>query len=359
MERRLAKIKARIKNEGIDAFLVTNLKNVRYLSGYTGSNGYIFIARRMHFFTDFRYQEQVKHEVTPKARTHIITKGFGEKLASLTELKKLTRIGFEADNMTISDLQRLKKELGKVGRFKWVPAKGWVEELRGIKDSEEVALIAKAARITDKTLAEVLDLVKPGVTERELAAEIAYRFQRYTGLEPAFSSIVASGPNSALPHAKPTVRRLRKGDLVTFDIGSQWKGYSSDLTRTVVIGKASKKQKDIYSIVLRAQQHALDGIRAGIDSRKADALARDVITQAGYGSYFGHALGHGVGLETHDGLRMAATSKGRIPAGAVVTVEPGIYLPGWGGVRIEDLVYVTADGVRILSSSPRKKLIEL
>ncbi len=359
MERRLSKIKTRIKKEGLDGLLVTNLKNVRYLSGYTGSNGYVFIARRMHFFTDFRYQEQVKHEVIPKALIHIITKGFANKLAELAELKNVAGIGFEADHMTISALQRLKKDLGKVGRFKWIPTKGWVQELRNIKDSEEVALIARAARITDETLAEVLDLVKPGVTERELAAEIAYRFQRYTGLPPAFSSIVASGPNSAMPHARPTARKLRKGDLVTFDLGAQWKGYSADMTRTIVIGKASKKQKDIYSIVLRAQKRALDGIRAGMDFRKADALARDVIKEAGYGPYFGHSLGHGVGLETHDGLRIAPTSKDKIPGGAVVTVEPGIYLPNWGGVRIEDLVYVTADGVRILSSSPRAKLAEL
>ncbi|TET21328.1 MAG: aminopeptidase P family protein [Candidatus Stahlbacteria bacterium] len=359
MEPRLAKIRRRIKKEGLDGLLITNLKNVHYLSGYTGSNGYLFIARRMHFFTDFRYQEQVKREVTPKALTHIITEGFSEGLASLTELKNVTKIGFEADHLTVSTLQRLKKRLRKVGKFKWVPTKGWVQELRNIKDSEEVALIAKAARITDKTLAEVLDLVKPGVTERELAAEIAYRFMRYTGLPPAFAPIVASGPNSAMPHAKPTARKLRKGDLVTFDLGAQWKGYSADMTRTVVVGKASKKQKDIYSIVLRAQQHALDGIHAGIDSKAADAIARDVIKEAGYGSYFGHALGHGVGLEIHDGLRIAATSKDKIPAGAVVTVEPGIYLPGCGGVRIEDLVYVKADGVRILSSSPRAKLAEL
>jgi Xaa-Pro aminopeptidase len=359
MESRLAKIRRKIKKEGLDGLLITNLKNVRYLSGYTGSNGYVFIARRVHFFTDFRYQEQVKREVTTKAQTHIITKGFSKKFASLAELKNVTRIGFEADHMTISALQRLKKDLAKVGRFKWIPTKGWVQELRNIKDPEEVKLIAKAARITDKTLAEVLDLVKPGVTERELAAEIAYRFMRYTGLPPAFSSIVASGPNSAMPHATPTTRKLRKGDLVTFDLGAQWKGYSADMTRTVVLGKASKKQKDIYSIVLRAQKRALDGIRAGIDCMKADALARDIIKEAGYGEYFGHALGHSVGLETHDGLRIAPTSKGKIPSGAVVTVEPGVYIPNWGGVRIEDLVYVTADGVRILSSSPRKKLIEL
>lgn len=359
MDQRLAKIKRRMKKDGLDGLLITNLKNVRYLSGYTGSSGYVFIARRMYFFTDFRYAEQTKREVTPRAVTHIVTKGFGEKLASLSELKHLTRIGFEADHLTVSALDRLKKSLSKVGRFKWVPTKDIVAQMRTIKEPEEVELIAKAARITDKTLKEVVPMIKPGVAERDLAAEIAYRFLKYTGLSPAFSTIVASGPNSAMPHAKPTSRKLREGDLVTIDLGAQWKGYSADMTRTFVIGKASNKQKEVYNLVLRAQQRALRDIHAGIDSKQADSLARDVITQAGYGEYFGHALGHGVGLDTHDGLRLAQTSKGKIPLGAVVTVEPGVYIPNWGGVRIEDLVYVTKDGVRILSSSPRKKLIEL
>ena len=359
MDQRLAKIKRMMKKDGLDGLLISNLKNVRYLSGYTGSNGYIFIARRIHFFTDFRYAEQIKHEVVPKAVTHIITKGFGEKLASLAELRNVIRIGFEADHLTVSTLDRLKKALRKAGKFKWVPTKNLVAQMRIIKELEEAELIAKAARITDKTLKQVLPMIKTGVTERDIAAEIAYRFLKYTGLGPAFSTIVASGPNSAMPHAKPTGRKLREGDLVTIDLGAQWKGYSADMTRTFVIVKASKKQKEIYSIVLRAQQRALRGIHAGMEKKAADALARGVITEAGYGDYFGHALGHGVGLDTHDGLRLAQTSKGKIPLGAVVTVEPGIYIPNWGGVRIEDLVYVTKDGVRILSSSPRKKLIEL
>lgn len=359
MEQRIRRIKARMKKEGLDAFLVTNLKNVRYLSGYSGSNGYLYIGKQVHFFTDFRYAEQSKREVVPQARIHIPSKGFYEELSELGELKHVSRVGFEANHMTVSFLADLQKKPAKAARFKWMPLRGWVEKLREVKDDEEVGNIARAAKITDKTLKEVLPLVKPGVRERELAAEIAYRFMRYTGLAPAFSTIVASGSNSAMPHAHPTGRKLRKGDLVTFDMGAQWKGYASDLTRTVVIGKASKKQKEIYGIVLRAQQRALDGIHAGIPLAEADALARDVITRAGYGEYFGHSLGHGVGLETHDGVRLAQTAQGKLPAGAVVTVEPGIYLPRWGGVRIEDMVYVAKDGLVVLSSSPRSKLLEL
>lgn len=356
MEQRIRRIKARMKKEGLDALLVTNLTNVRYLSGYSGSNGYLYIGKQVHFFTDFRYAEQSKHEVVPQAEIHILSKSFYEELAALSELKNVAKIGFEANHVSVSFLTELQK---KLRRLKWVPIRGWVEELRDVKDDKEVEFIARAAKITDKTLKEVLALVKPGVRERELAAEIAYRFMRYTGLAPAFSTIVASGPNSAMPHAKPTGRKLRKGDLVTFDLGAQWKGYSSDLTRTVVLGKATKKQKEIYSIVLRAQQHALDGLHAGIQLDKGDALARNVIVQAGYGEYFGHSLGHGVGLETHDGIRLAQSSKGKLSRGSVVTVEPGIYLPGWGGVRIEDLVYVAKDGLRVLSCAPRSKLLEL
>ncbi len=359
MEQRLSKIKSRMKKEGLDAFLVTNLTNVRYLSGYTGSNGTLLIASKTHFFTDFRYQEQVKHEVTPKATIHIVTRGLVDTLASMPEVKSLKKIAFESDYVTVSLIEFLKKALKKLGHFQWVPVKGFVEDLRKIKDEEEIGLIQRAASVTDKTLAEVLELTKPGVTEQELSAEIAYRFMRYTGEAPAFSSIVASGPNSAMPHAHPTNRKLRKGDFVTFDIGARWKGYSADLTRTYVMGKAMARHKEIYSIVLSAQKKALDGIHAGMQAKEADALARGVINDAGYGEFFGHALGHGVGLETHDGISMSARSAIRVPDGAVVTVEPGIYIPGWGGVRIEDLVLVTRNGVKLLSHAPRSKLIEL
>lgn len=348
--------------EGLDGFLVSNLKNVHYLSGYTGSSARMYVGRRTHFFTDFRYQEQSKKEVTPKAVIHIIKKAYATELADLTEIRNARnglRIGFESSSMSVASLGQYKKVLRKVTRMKWIPTGSMVEKLRQIKEPQEVEHIARAAKITDKVLKEVVALVKPGVSERDLSAEISYRFMKYTGLAPAFSTIVASGPNSAMPHAKPTARKIRKGDLLTFDLGAQWKGYSADLTRTFVVGKPTKKHRAIYRIVLDAQQRALENMRAGMSLAETDALARDVISQAGYGEFFGHSLGHGVGLDTHDGLRLAQSSTGKLPLGAVVTVEPGIYLPGWGGVRIEDLVYVEKTGLRILSSSPRKKLIEL
>jgi len=359
MEHRLRRFKSRMKREGLTGFLVTDLRNIRYLTGFTGSSAVLFVGRRPHFFTDFRYQEQSKQEVTPKAVIHIIKRSYPEELASLSKLKGVERMGFEAGAITVASLANFKKKMGKAARLKWVPTKGLIEELRLVKDSDEIELIAKAARITDKTFAEVLALVKPGVSERDLAAEIVYRFQRRTGLPPAFPSIVASGPNSALPHAKPTTRKLRKGDFVTFDIGCQWKGYASDFTRTVVIGKATAKHKEIYAVVREAHRRALDGIRAGVSCKAADALARDYITDKGYGEQFGHSLGHGVGLNVHEAPRLSALSKEKLRPGSVVTVEPGVYLPGWGGVRIEDLVLVTKEGVRILSATPREKLLEL
>lgn len=358
MEHRLRKLKNRMKKEGLDGFLVTNLLNVHYLTGFTGSSAFLFIGRRVHFFTDFRYQEQSKKEVTPKAVVHITPKGFIEELTALKELANVTRLGFEALHLTVSFLDVLKKKLRKVAKLKWTPTKGLVEEMRVVKDTDEIELIAKASSITDKTFAEILPLIKPGVTERDLAAEIVYRFQKYTGLPPAFPAIVASGPHSAMPHAKPTNRKLKAGDFLTFDMGCKWKGYASDFTRTVVIGKATDKHKEIYSIVRKAQRRAIEGIRAGISSKAADALARDHITEKGYGERFGHGLGHGVGLNVHEAPRLAAFSNGKLRAGSVVTVEPGIYLPDWGGVRIEDLVVVTKDGVRILSKTPRDKLLE-
>jgi len=359
MEQRLRKLKTKMKRKGLDALLVTDLRNVRYLSGFTGSSAALFVGRRVHFFTDFRYQEQSRKEVSAKAMIHITTKGVAAELASLPELKQIAKIGYEGVHLTCSLLENLKKKLSKAGKFKWVSTANMVEDMRVVKEAEEIALIARAASITDKVFAEILPLIKPGVAEMDLSAEIIYRFMRYTGLPPAFSTIVASGPNSAMPHARPTKRKLRKGDFLTFDMGCQWKGYASDFTRTVVIGKATKKHTEIYNIVLQAHQLAIKGIRAGITTRAADSLARDHIAEQGYGKYFGHSLGHGVGLNVHEAPRLAALGNGKIKSGSVVTVEPGIYLPGWGGVRIEDLVVVTAQGVKILSKSPRNKLVEL
>ncbi|MBN2379456.1 aminopeptidase P family protein [candidate division WOR-3 bacterium] len=358
MEHRIRRLKNIIKKEGLDGFLITNLLNVRYFTGFTGSSAICLVGKRTHFLTDFRYKEQSKKEVFPQAVIHIATEGFIEELAAIEELPSLTSLGFEAHHITVSSLDAIKKKLRKVGNFKWIPTKGIVEEMRTIKDEQEIELISNAARITDKTFAEIKPLIKPGVSERDLAAEIAYRFLKYTGLPPAFSTIVASGPNSAMPHAKPTTRKLKIGDFVTFDMGSMWKGYASDFTRTIVIGKATPKHNEIYSIVEKAQSLALVGIRAGITSKAADALARDHITRMGYGEFFGHSLGHGVGLNVHEEPRLAALGNNKLKPGAVVTVEPGIYLPNWGGVRIEDLVVVTKDGVRILSRTPRDKLLE-
>lgn len=359
MERRLRKLKQKMKRKGLDALLVTGLKNVSYLTGYSGSSARLFVGRRAHFFTDFRYQEQSRKEVISKAVIHIIKKGYAAEIASLTEVAdRELRAGFEAAQVTVQELGSYRKAFRKVARVKWIPTTDMVEELRLVKDPDEIELIARAASITDKTYKEVLALIKPGITERALAAEIDYRFLKYSGLPPAFSTIVASGPNSAMPHAKPTTRKLRNGDFVTFDMGAQWRGYASDFTRTVVIGKASAKHREIYAIVGEAQRRAVAGIKAGITSKAADALARDYISRKGYGEYFGHSLGHGVGLHVHEAPRLASASNGKIPAGAVVTIEPGIYLPGWGGVRIEDLAVVTRQGSRVLSKVTRK-LIEI
>jgi len=358
VEQRIRKIKSKIKKNGLDSLLVTNLLNVRYLTGFSGSNGTVFIGRRLHFFTDFRYKEQSKKEVTDKAVIHITTRGLTDALASIKEIGSAEKLGFESEHMTVASLNFLKKRIRKVSKAKWTPTGGIVEEMRQIKDEDELTLIAKAASITDKTFKEITTLIKPGVSERDLAAEIDYRFLKYTGLPPAFSTIVASGPNSAMPHAKPTTRKLKKGDFLTFDMGCKWKGYASDFTRTVVIGKPTAKHSEIYTTVLKAQRHALDGIRAGLSCAKADSFARDIIKQKGYGDNFGHSLGHGVGLNVHEAPGLAPFRNGKLKAGQVVTVEPGIYIPGWGGVRIEDLVVVTKTGVRILSKTPRNKLVE-
>ncbi len=362
MEHRIRKLKARMRKEGLDGFLLTNLSNIRYLTGYSGSSAVLYMGKRPHFFTDFRYKEQSQKEVTSKAVIHIIDKNYPKEIAQLAETKgskTSLRIGFETTSMRVGSLETYKKELRKSAKIKWVPINGIVEDLRIVKEPEEIELISKAASITDKVFAEILPLIKPGITEMDLSAEIIYRFMKYTGLAPAFASIVASGPNSAMPHAQPTDRKLTKGDFLTFDIGAQWKGYASDFTRTVVIGKSSTKHREIYSIVHDAHQRAMDGVKAGVPASNIDKLARSYISEKGYGSYFGHSLGHGVGLNVHEAPSLSSKAKEKLPAGTVVTIEPGIYLPGWGGVRIEDLVVVTKEGVRILSKTQRKKLIEI
>jgi Xaa-Pro aminopeptidase len=349
MRRRIARLREALKREKLDGLLVSGPSNVRYLCGYTGSNGLMLVTRTgAWFYTDFRYKEQIRTEVKGCRRKVLYRDLYSAFPAE--NAKGLRRVGVEESQLTLSRFRALRKQLRKV---RLLPAHDIVMELRRTKEPAEVDAIAAAQKVTDDVFGKVLAMVEPGVAEMDLALEIDFRFRR-AGECDAFGSIIASGPNGAKPHAGYGSRKLRSGDVVTFDIGCRLNGYCSDMTRTVAVGKPSAEMRRVYETVLEAQKRALDMIGAGVTASVVDAAARDCIAAAGYGKYFGHGLGHGVGLEVHERPALAARSTDILAAGDIVTVEPGIYLPGVGGVRIEDMVLVTKTGLRNLTRSPKE-----
>lgn len=352
---KLAAIRRALKEKKLDAMLFSNLLNIRYLAGYSGSSGLLLVtARTVDFLTDFRYKSQAFREVK-NARTTIISKSLLEDLAKLEAFRRAKKIGIEEQDLHYSQYLHLQKLApGK----KLLPAGGAAEALRQVKTSGEIAHIARAARIADQAFDRILKFIRPGITEKGIATQMDYTMKQLGASQPSFDTIVGSGPNGALPHAQPGDRRVKKGDFIVLDFGAVWKGYHSDMTRTVLLGPPTEKHRRIYDLVLRAQLAGLKAVRAGIKGLEADQAARRIIEQGGHGQHFGHGLGHGVGLAVHEGPNLGMRSENLLPAGSVVTVEPGVYLPGWGGVRIEDLVAVAKGGCRILSRSS-KKLISI
>ena len=350
MIERIKALRARMAQKKLDGMVITDLANMRYLVGYSGDNGILILTKnRSLFFTDFRYQEQSRREIRnaiAKIRSRDLFAVF-----PVEELKGIRRLGFETESLTHRNYLRIKKQ---IKRIKFVPCENWTYQLRAVKDNEELKLIRQAAAISDAVFAKIIERIKPGVFEKDLAAELDYLITQQA--EIAFPTIVGAGRNGALPHYQPGMKKLKKGEPVIFDFGARYQGYCSDMTRTVFVGKADKKSKEIYSIVLEAQQRALDAIKLGEKSSDIDAKARDYITEKGYGKYFGHGLGHGVGLMVHEGPALAKTSQAILNINNVVTVEPGIYLPDWGGVRIEDLVRVTKDDCENFTKSTKECL---
>jgi Xaa-Pro aminopeptidase len=356
MKKRVNKVRKKIKQENLDAFLVTTLTNVRFLSGYSGSNGLLVITpARSFFLTDFRYWEQAKKQVKG---SKII---FGERdlfddLPKLGDLKsRRIKLGFESENISFTLYQRLEKLLPEA---LLVPTEKFVESLMMIKDTDELKIIKRAVQITDRVFSQVLNFIQPGITEQDLAAEIEYMMKKDGAEGPAFDTIVASGFRSALPHGRASRKKIKKGEFVTFDMGALVDGYCADMTRTIVVGKANPKQKKVYQLVLRAQKKAISSARPGMRCDKLDKVARDMIKKAGFGKYFGHGLGHGIGLLVHDLPRLTSKSSEVLMPGMVVTIEPGVYIPKWGGVRIEDDVIITKKGCEVLNRSP-KNLLEI
>jgi Xaa-Pro aminopeptidase len=340
----------------LDGLLLTGLPNIRYLTGFSGSSALLVITERdVLLITDFRYQTQVAQEVGDLARIVIepssLWTGLWQQLAQLP----VKVLGFETAHIQHREFQRL-VEAG--ARWQWRPTSDLVETLRERKDDDEVARIRDAAGVATRALGRTLPQLHVGMSELEVAGvlEKSLRDEGSEGFP--FPSIVASGPRSALPHAHSSTRTLERGDFLLLDFGAEVDGYCSDVTRTVVMGKADEEQRGLYEVVREANALAARGVRAGMAGRDADAIARHYIDRAGFGELFGHSLGHGIGLEVHEAPRLARTADAVLPDGAVVTIEPGVYRPGWGGVRIEDDVVLDAGGPHILTDFPRE-LLEL
>ncbi len=349
---RLKKLHQSLAEKEIDGIFISQPENRCYLSGFDGSAGYLLITSGDTILaTDFRYIEQVKIQA-PDYRIFKITGNTSDWFPQLVAELDLNRLGFEAGHITFALYRQLSDILNKVQcQLQLIPVDGLVESLRAVKEPEEIELITKAAEITDRAFEYIENVVHTGMTEKELAWEIE-KFMRENGSQTLpFELIVASGPNSALPHAKPSQRQINSGEPVVIDIGARIGGYSSDLSRTICLGNPDNTFKKVYDTVLGAQLAAIAIIKEGMSGDEADSLARVVIEQAGYGEAFGHALGHGVGLAEHEQPRLGPNSTEPLTSGMVFTIEPGIYLPGWGGVRIEDLVVMENGKIRVVSKA--------
>lgn len=342
-----------VRENEVEAILVTNFTNVSYLSGFTGDDSYLLVTQDSQaLLSDPRYTVQLEEEC-PGMPLEIRQPGtkMGDWTAEVLARHSVSRLAIEADTMTVGEFQSLGEQLAGV---ELVPVSGLVEQLRMIKDDDEVAAIREAVWFAERAFGVIRASLRAGQTEREVAHEIERQIRLFGGSGCSFPSIVAVGPRAALPHARPTDIRIGSSDFVLIDWGARGAQYVSDLTRVLVTGKIPPKLETIYEVVLRAQLQAIAAIQPGAVLQEVDAAARDVITEAGYGPQFGHGLGHGIGLQVHEAPRLAKNQPQTLQPGMVVTVEPGIYLPGWGGVRIEDDVLVTATGHEVLTSAPKQ-----
>lgn len=355
--KRLQKLRASIGKKGIDALLISQPENLVYLSGFTGSSGYLLISEQNAILaTDFRYVEQAKKE-SPHLQILQIKREFRDWLPGLVSDLGLHKLGFEANFISYEGYHKFSEAIkSRQVSLDVVPTIGIVDQLRSIKEPEELHFITKAVALTDAAFEQAKAIIHPGITEKETAWEIE-KFLRQEGSEGMpFEIIVASGPNSALPHARPTEKIICSGEPVLIDMGAKINGYCSDFSRTLVLGKADRSLHEIYNIVLKAQTTAIERVESGMDASQADRLARSVVEQAGYGDAFGHGLGHGVGLAVHEFPSLGPSSSDSLADGMVFTVEPGIYLAGQGGVRIEDMVVLENGKARVLSKSKRDLL---
>lgn len=355
MNKRIGAVQNKLKQLEIDSFLVVSAENRRYLTGFTGTSGWVLITQKdAFFFTDFRYTEQAKEEVKD---CHLIKLDqFSPYLSLMKTMQELDlyTIGIESERLTVFHHQEL---VNQFGRKAICSIDNLVEDIRRIKDQNEIDCIRKAQEIADGAFSHILKVIKPGVSELEIALELEYIMKKNGASALSFDTIVASGLRSAMPHGVASDKKIEYGDLITMDYGCIYQGYCSDMTRTIAVGKADDKQTEIYNLVLKAQESALAQIKAGVIGKDIDAVARQVFKEAGYLQYFGHGLGHSLGLEIHEEPRFSTKDENIMEENMVMTVEPGLYIPKWGGVRIEDLIVITKDGYTNLTNSPKDLII--
>jgi len=349
---RLQKLRQKLTEKEIDAILISQPENRYYLSGFWRSAGYLLISQKEAILaTDFRYVEQAKIQA-PDYEIFRITGEVSEWFPKLIAELNPRKLGFEAGHVTFDLYCQMTRAVEEAkSPTKLIPQEGLVESLRIIKEPEEIELISQAAVIGDRAFQHIESIIRPGMTERQVAWEIEKFLREHDSQSMSFDVIVATGANAALPHARPSERPINPGEPVLMDFGARVEGYTSDLTRTICLGTPDDKFKKVYDIVLGAQLTAIAIVKEGMSGKEADSLARTVIEQAGYSENFGHGLGHGVGLATHEAPRLSYLSNDTLKSSMVFTIEPGIYLPGWGGVRIEDVVVMDGGKVRIISKA--------
>ncbi|AGB40504.1 Xaa-Pro aminopeptidase [Halobacteroides halobius DSM 5150] len=353
MQDRIDQLRELLTEKEIEALLISTPENRRYMTGFTGTAGMVLITHKEAILiTDFRYTSQAKAEA-PDYKVVEFKKNKLKLVADLLSDLEIQKLGFESKHETYSTYLKYKDKLP----VKLQATQNLVKKLRLTKDKAEISKLKEAIKLADQAFAAIKDQLKPGVKERDIALQLEFWMKEHGASKNAFDFIVASGERSALPHGVASEKEIEAGDFVTIDFGCVYQGYHSDMTRTVVIEEGpTDKQREIYQLVLKAQQEAIKAIKAGMKASEVDKVARDIIAEAGYGDYFGHGLGHGVGLEIHEGPRLSWQDDKVLKPGMVVTVEPGVYLPDWGGVRIEDIVVVQEDGCQILTQTPKELL---
>ena len=356
-ERRLEQISFTMEENKVDAFIVTYIPNIRYLTNFSGSNAFLLVLpNELHFITDDRYEEQIKTELynLPNLKTHI-HRDVWKLIRDKKLLKDYPSLGFEADRIPYGKAVEIRNQIRPI---KFKPATDGVEPFTIPKAPEELEFIKKSCDIAIKTYEKMLDFIKPGIPEIDLAIEIAYQSRKLGSEGDPFDIIVVSGERSSLVHGKPTDRKIRKNDIVVMDFGCKVNGFCSDITRTIAVGKVTKDQKEIYKLCFNAQRNAINIIRPSMNGKTVDAAARDMIKKAGYGEYFQHSLGHGIGIEPHEMPTITFRRDDQVvPEDSVLAIEPGIYLPGKFGIRVEDMCYVTKSDAKLLTSAPEEIVV--